>query len=323
MSWGTRGNDVDSTHAQQHQGSSRPGIRLFGTTQVLRTDGDTERAAPGGVKPRQVLEILAVSAGTPVPKDRLAEMLWDGRPPRSYAGTLESYVCLVRRALGVSGRGSGIATVMHGYVLDPDQLWVDLVEFRALAGRGREAVGADDAARLAQIERAVGLVTGDLLGSEPYASWALHERDGFGHELAAVAAEGAECALRLGQHTTAVRLARVAIERDAFAEGAWRALIGALDAGGRRPEALRAYAELRDLLSEELGTTPSESTTRCYLAVLTGSSTPAGQGASTTGEELALLLQLLREGIRSLPGVDRRAADRGLVQLASVLPIAG
>ena len=57
-------------------------IRLFGATTASTAQG-TVGVDLGGVKPRQILEILAVSAGAPVPKDHLADLLWDGRPPRS------------------------------------------------------------------------------------------------------------------------------------------------------------------------------------------------------------------------------------------------
>ena len=45
----------------------------------------------GGVKPRQILAILALAAGRPVSKEHLADLLWDGEPPKGYRGTLESY----------------------------------------------------------------------------------------------------------------------------------------------------------------------------------------------------------------------------------------
>ena len=95
-------------------------IRLFGPTVVL-TDGDNSQVSDlGGVKPRQILEILAANPGAPVTKDRLADLLWDGEPPKSYVGTLESYVCVLRRRLGLGpGRTSPLATTSNGYLLDP------------------------------------------------------------------------------------------------------------------------------------------------------------------------------------------------------------
>src|SRR5262245_57405388 len=109
--------------------NSRPGeqklrVRILGITAVETTPGT---AVPvSGVKPRQILGLLAVRPGEPVSKEALAEYLWDGQPPRSYLATLESHVCVLRRQLGViSGRRSALATVSRGYLLDPSLVSVD------------------------------------------------------------------------------------------------------------------------------------------------------------------------------------------------------
>lgn len=308
-----------------HDHEERPGawgISILGPTSIVRDGIRLDPHVLGGVKPRQVLEILALDAGNPVPKDRLAELVWDGHPPAGYAGTLQSYVCLVRRALGLVGRRNGIATVMHGYVLDPEVVTVDLTRFRSLVrqqpGDGSGQTGT--AARLDRLEAAVALVSGDLLASEAYASWALRERSHFSQELAGVAAEAAACALQLGRAARAAELAALAIEHDPYAEEAWRCRIEALCAAGRSPEALRAYAELRDLLSEELGTSPSRATTSSYLAALQtshGAEEPCGGG-----DELRLLLALVRRAMLAVPGVDVGAVDLGLGRLAASVSLA-
>ena len=65
-------------------------INIFGPTTAVTSNGVITSSGLGGVKPRQVLEILALSAGSPVSKDLLADLLWAGHPPRSHLGTLES-----------------------------------------------------------------------------------------------------------------------------------------------------------------------------------------------------------------------------------------
>jgi DNA-binding SARP family transcriptional activator len=95
-------------------------IRLFGPTVISGAGTRLVGSDLGGSKPRQLLEMLALDLGTPIPKDLLAERLWDGRPPASYIATVESYVCSLRRRLGlVGGRRGPLATTHHGYLLDP------------------------------------------------------------------------------------------------------------------------------------------------------------------------------------------------------------
>ena len=64
-------------------------IALFGEITVRR---DGKLVGGLSAKERQILAILALSAGNPVPRDRLADQLWEGSPPASYVGTLDSYV---------------------------------------------------------------------------------------------------------------------------------------------------------------------------------------------------------------------------------------
>src|SRR4051794_41958101 len=89
-------------------------IKLFGTTTVVLSDGSTVTEL-GGIKPRQILEMLAASAGTPISKDRLVEQLWGENPPRTYNATLGSFISLLRRRWGVSrGCGSPLSTPPTG-----------------------------------------------------------------------------------------------------------------------------------------------------------------------------------------------------------------
>ena len=108
-------------------------IKLFGPAVISYDGSRLVGSALGGSKPRQVFEMLALDLGTPIPKDLLAERLWDGRPPASYIATVESYVCSLRRRLGLgAGRRGPLATTHHGYLLDPEHVRVDVASVRSL-----------------------------------------------------------------------------------------------------------------------------------------------------------------------------------------------
>jgi DNA-binding SARP family transcriptional activator len=63
-----------------------------------------------------------------------------------------------------------------------------------------------------------------------------------------------------GEHPLAAQFAREVVELEPFRETGWQRLMGALAAGGNRAEALRAYAQCRELLRRELGVAPSAAT---------------------------------------------------------------
>ena len=58
-------------------------ISLFGGTTVTRSDTRVHGNTLGGVKPRKLLEVLALTPGQAVSKDLLADRIWGDHPPRS------------------------------------------------------------------------------------------------------------------------------------------------------------------------------------------------------------------------------------------------
>jgi DNA-binding SARP family transcriptional activator len=274
-------------------------IRLFGPTTAEINGRTISGSELGGVKPRQILEILAVEAGSPVAKDRLADLLWEGQPPTSYMGTLESYVCVLRRDLGLSsGRSSLLATTPNGYRLDTERVSVDLWDFRRLTD---EASRSAPAAALAATEKALQLATGELLVGEPYAEWAMRARSYFSHRLVTACVQAAHMAVALGDLPAALRLARTAVDHDPLCEDAVRQLMSAMWATGRRCEALRAYAEMRQLMLDEHGAEPGTESHELYLSILCGGSSAGADDSAANGRELHTLVQLLRQVLDATP----------------------
>src|SRR4051812_39117555 len=262
-------------------------ITVFGPTVVAGNGVRMTARDLGGGKPRQVLEMLAMNLGTPLAKDLLAEKLWAGRPPASYIATVESYVCALRRRLGmVGGRRGPLATSPHGYFLDPEHVRVDAV-------RVREQLTGDDTAVLSALD----LVRGTLLADEPYAEWATDARDEFDDLLAASCQRAAAAANARGDFDRAARLAREASGHSYLSEPAVRELMRALDGSGARATALQVFDRLRAGMVEDLGLEPGAETQALYLSILRGSH------AETAGaEEVSTLLGLLHRALQSDPG---------------------
>lgn len=282
-------------------------ISLFGPTVVVNESLRLQAAELGGVKPRQLLEMLALNLGRPLSKDLLAEHLWEGQPPASYIATVESYVCVLRsRARLGHGRHAPLATTTSGYVLDPDQVQVDVVEARSL-------LGSDDPCDVA---RALDLASSELLSGALYASWAREERESFADLLTSACIRGAHTANASEGTTLALRLARAAYQRSYLSEPAACELMSALARSGERWQALRVYEELRAGMLEELGVQPGQSTTRLYLSTL---QTDATDAAARRPEEIGTLLRLLRgaleDGSDSLRN-EPEAAELGRLLLA-------
>jgi DNA-binding SARP family transcriptional activator len=286
-------------------------VKVLGTT-VVEVDGERLPDSALGGRLRQVLEILAVEAGRAVPKEVLADHVWEGEPPPTYLGTLESYVCVLRKRLGlVGGRGSSLATRDRGYVLAGDDVRVDLDEFRALLDPSVPRTAED---RISEALRALSLVRGPLLAQEPYAAWAVQVREGFDRELAEAMVPVARLANERGDHGAAQILARAAVGRTPYCEIAWQELIRAHWLVGDRGEALRAFAVLRQLLMEELGEHPSAASQELYLSILRSED---HDRRATDRQELGLLLRLLRQALEGMPGLTVPAQDAALASTAA------
>lgn len=288
-------------------------IRILGPTMVQTSEALLCADRLGGAKPRHILQILALAGGAPVSKERLADLLWEGHPPRAYLATLESYVCVLRRTVGLgSGRSGALSTVPHGYVLDPEAVVVDVTEFRRRAQGAQRVVGPVRA--LAELTSALSLVLGELLAGEDYAGWVTAERDAFRLELASVCTRAAELALEIGRPEVAVDLARRAVAADPLDENGFRMLMTALWRSGRRPEALRAYADLRRHLADELGTDPSRDIAALFVAILRAQD---GDTELDARAEVKLLFGLLRQAVASIPGTRVPPDAHGLARMAA------
>ena len=296
-------------------------LKLFGETTLIDESGRPVAIDLGGAKPRQILEMLALGSG-PLSKDRIADLLWDQEPPKSYLGTLESYVCVLRRGLAHGrGRTSAIRTVMHGYILDTDVVTTDVSQFRSLARSAAQA--ATPEAALPLFREALALVGGELLASESYAGWAAREREQFSLELAGCAIAAARAALETGAADEAVRMARLALAQDALGEEANRILMRALAASGHRAEALKTYLGLREALQAELGIVPSAATQTLYVELLSTDDGAARGVPSDTDDDLSTLLDLVRHAVGAMPGRAQATLNKALEQVVADLAMAG
>ncbi len=220
-------------------------VRLFGPLEI-EIDGRTLGPRDfGGIKPKQVLEILLVERGRAVAKERIADLLWGSDLPRNVSATLETYVSVLRRHLKKTVR-----TEPGAYRVAAEDVDVDLDRFDAHRRRGGRAA----------LEAALVLARGEVLEDEPYGTWAVRVREVYRERVLRTLVDAAEAALAEGDTTKALAHAEQAMIRDRACERAYRTAMRAHDALGRPDEALAVYQRCRAALSEELGVEPQAET---------------------------------------------------------------
>jgi len=242
-------------------------IRLFGPLSIEEGERSLGPRDLGGSRPKQVLEILIAARGHLVPTDRLAELLWGDARPQNAAGSLQTFVSVLRRHLASDGDRARelVVTEAEAYRFATELVALDLDCFDQLLERSaREPTGK---AREA-LEHALDLVRGEVLEDEPYTAWALDLRGTYQGRVLGARLDAADAALAEFDFAPALAHAEAATMLDQFSERAHRSEMLGLYALGRTHEALSRYRTYRKRLDDELGLEPSAETRALEAAVI-------------------------------------------------------
>lgn len=213
---------------------------------------------PGAAQQQMVLAVLALQAGTAVPREELVDALWE-QAPASAVNAVHKHVCALRAVLEPARPRRGgqlLATVAGGYELRLAPGAVDALAFAADTARARRAVSAGDlpaaaAALSAALRRWRGSALAGLDGPRaPALAQALHDA-----RLAA-AEDHARVLLAQGRPGQAAGALAVPAAGHRLRESLCQLLMLACYQAGDLPGALAAYHGTRQALATELGTRP-------------------------------------------------------------------
>jgi DNA-binding SARP family transcriptional activator len=230
-------------------GSPALRARLLGTVDLRL--GERQLPPLDSARAESLLAYLLLHRDAPLPRQRLAFLLWPGSDEGQAQTNLRKVLHTLRRALPEADRLIEIGPRTLRWRADAP-LWLDVEQFeRALAG-GR-------------LEEAVELYAGELLEGR-YDEWLAGERE----RLAGRYAEALErLARRHGQNRRwpdAIRCAERLVARDSLREESHRLLMRLCQASGDRARAVRAYHVCATTLESELGIEPSPETRAVYQA---------------------------------------------------------
>jgi DNA-binding SARP family transcriptional activator len=244
--------------------------RVLGPLEV--SDGE-RRVELGGRMQRAILALLLVDANRVVPVDRIGEALWPEGPPPTAPTALQGYVAALRRALEPRRAPRTPARVLvtqpPGYLLRVQPGALDAARFEALAASGRAdlVAGRPHEAREA-LHEALGLWRGSPYADLAFETFVQPEIARLDERRATVTEDLMEASLALGEHAAAVAELERLTAAEPLRERRWEMLMLALYRCGRQADALRAAAQARTRLAEELGIDPRPSLRELEAAIL-------------------------------------------------------
>jgi SARP family transcriptional regulator, regulator of embCAB operon len=240
---------------------------MFGPLQVRDGERVLGPRDLGGVKPRQVLEMLLLARGHLVSTDMIATALWAGRDePRNVAATLNTYVSVLRHSLFVDQAKARrvIVTGPGSYRLALDEVSVDLDRFDELLLRAERAPRAD---RLELLTAAVGLASGPVLEHARYDEWVQEDRLLYEDRVTRAHLDLALDSLAEGERSRCLRHAELALSRDRYSEEAYRLVMLANHGLGRHDAVRRTVGRCRTVLDRDLGVRCGPETEQMLAAI--------------------------------------------------------
>jgi DNA-binding SARP family transcriptional activator len=211
-------------------------------------------------RPGQILKYLICERDRVVQADEIAEALWPSSG-RQALSSVRHFIHGLRDKLEPARAprkpSTFVVTVRGGYAINRRHVRIDADLFSEAVRDGLAAVGrGNPEAACELLELGMSLYRGDLLEDEPYAEWAMPERD----RLRAMATDSlralTQIALERSDHGTAARHLDRLAEFEPFDSDIHRELLRVLLVAGRRSEALRRYSTFRARLNKEFGASP-------------------------------------------------------------------
>ncbi len=259
----------------------RPGLRdrhddlwrftLLDSVSARRHDTDIVLGPP---QRRAVLAVLLIDAGRTVGTEQLIDAVWGDRPPGKATATLQVHVSALRRALESDRRPHEpsriIKSVDRGYLVDPDDIELDVFRFRREIGESDHACTRGDLVRAIDLLRSALAVfhTAALPGVPgPFAA---RQRDKLAEQRLAAYLDLVELDLLNQPDTIVDHDLTSLLAAHPYHERLLATHIRLLHHNGRRADALAAYTLARRTLITDLGVEPGAELRRLQQRLLAG-----------------------------------------------------
>jgi len=280
-------------------------FRILGHLEVQTPNGWTAISAS---KWRSLLACLLLRPGQLVPTDTLIAELWGDSPPHTANNMVSIYVHRLRKEVIGDADGQTLVHRAPGYLLRVAPGELDSQVFESLVADGRAALADGDPERAAaRLAEALGLWRGPLLADVQPSPLIAAQADQAAERWLEAIELRIEADLACGRAAPVVAELRGLVADHPLRERLWALLMRALEDAGRRAEAFEAFAQARQVISDELGVEPGAELQRLHTELLAAdaSSVPAPPARRDPGQKRGSA----GLGQRSQSGPAKAAAD--------------
>jgi DNA-binding SARP family transcriptional activator len=253
-----------------HTFDTLPGLYVtcFGRFEVYRDSQQVELCA--NRNGQTILRYLVAQPDHCATADRLMGILW----PEDEQEVAHHKVHVAISALRGSLNRGYECTPGDGYILSKNRIYqinpaislkIDVDEFLKLYQAGLCTSGHEMATLY---EKACHLYMGPFLVEDTYADWSFIRREHLSQTYLIMCHTLADHFLSTGRYKDTVKWANTILEENRCDEAAYRQLMQAYAAQGRRSEALRQYQRCEHVLRDELGVSPMPETLHVFQAIL-------------------------------------------------------
>lgn len=254
-------------------------IRLLGPYRVT-LDGQPVTSFVSD-KSRALLAYLAVEAGRPHTRGRLAGLLWPDYPERNARTSLRTALKDVRKVIGDHAATppfleTSPQTVQFNLTSD---VWLDVDVFDKLLPDPNASQPAEQPS-VQDLQSAIDLYQGEFLEGfslsdcADFEGWVLIRRERMRRKVLEALHRLAECHEQHGDYDLALQCARRQLDLDPWQERAHRQVMRLYAFRGERAVALAQYLDCREMLNREFGVEPDDQTTALYNRIRTGELKP-------------------------------------------------
>jgi SARP family transcriptional regulator, regulator of embCAB operon len=222
-----------------------------------------------GQRQRRFLASLALKPGQVISKQTIINDSWDGEPPSTVAGQLQTSAWMIRTALAAEGLPpAALASHTLGYELRLPSSHIDLFVFRDLvrAARTRYA-GGEHVPAAEHLDAALAMWNGPALAD--ITSLRLRMKgEALDQERTAAAELRAQVDIAGGHYREAIERLSELIDCDPLREDLYTNLMTAYYNEGRQADAIHVFHRAKATLREQIGINPGARLRQTLQAVL-------------------------------------------------------